>query len=102
MSATTMSPVAGPSWPSTPAKPSSLFEQELLAGDYYEVLRIGPRADEETIERVYRTLAERFHTDNPTTGDADAYMRVTQAYETLSDPARRMEYDDNRERNLKS
>ncbi len=102
MSATDLIPIAGPSWPQTPAAPSNLFEQELLAGDYYEVLRISPKADEDTIERVYRTLADRFHPENSATGDADAFMRVTAAYETLSCPARRMEYDDSRELKLKS
>ena len=102
MSATNLIPMAGPSWPETPAPPSNLFEQELLAGDYYEVLRVSPKADEETIERVYRTLADRFHPENSATGDADAFMRVTAAYETLSSPARRMEYDGSRELKLRS
>ena len=94
--------IPGPAWPATPAPPSNLFEQELLAGDYYEVLRISPKADEDTIERVYRTIAERFSPENPATGDSDAFLRVSEAYQTLSDPARRMEYDDARELKLKS
>jgi len=47
------------------AKPQ---EENIFATDYYEILRVGPQADEETIERVFRTLAERFHPDNPGTG----------------------------------
>ena len=37
--------------------------------DYYEFLQISPHADYETIHRVYRYLASRFHPDNPDTGD---------------------------------
>jgi curved DNA-binding protein CbpA len=69
-----------------------------LEEDFYEVLRISPRADEDTIDRVYRTLADRFHPDNPSTGDAEAYLRVTEAFETLSSPERRSHYDEQRER----
>lgn len=68
------------------------FEHEIFT-DHYETLRISPRADEDTIERVYHTLADRFHPDNPATGDAEAYLRVKEAYETLSSPARRLEYN---------
>jgi curved DNA-binding protein len=34
--------------------------------DYYEFLQISPNADVDTIHRVYRFLAARFHPDNPT------------------------------------
>jgi curved DNA-binding protein CbpA len=69
-----------------------------LEEDYYEILRISPRADEDTVERVYRTLAERFHPDNESSGDPETFLRVTEAYETLSNPDRRWQYDDMRER----
>lgn len=61
--------------------------------DYYEFLQISPRADQETIHRVYRFLAMRFHPDNPDSGNAEMFSTLTAAYETLSDPARRAEYD---------
>ena len=38
--------------------------------DYYELLQISPNAEPETIHRVYRLLAQRFHPDNKETGDA--------------------------------
>ena len=37
--------------------------------DYYEFLQISPNADQDTIHRVYRFLAARFHPDNPDSGD---------------------------------
>ena len=64
-----------------------------FASDHYEILRLGPQADEETIERVYQTLADRFHPDTPRTGDPKTFERVREAYETLSNPAKRAHYN---------
>jgi hypothetical protein len=61
--------------------------------DYYEFLQISPNAEPTTINRVYRFLASRLHPDNPTTGDAEKFLLLRQAYEVLSDPERRAEYD---------
>jgi hypothetical protein len=61
--------------------------------DYYELLQISPTAEMETIQRVYRILAARYHPDNPHTGDAERFLRLTQAYQTLSDPEARAAYD---------
>jgi len=72
------------------AKPN---EENIFASDYYEILRVGPQADEDTIERVYRTLADRFHPDNPRTGDPETFLRLGEAYQTLSNPAKRAEYN---------
>jgi curved DNA-binding protein CbpA len=38
--------------------------------DYYEILQVSPLADSETIERVFRHLAKRYHPDNQESGDA--------------------------------
>jgi curved DNA-binding protein len=61
--------------------------------NYYEFLQISPNADPETIHRVFQFLAARLHPDNPRTGDAEKFILLKQAYEVLSDPARRAEYD---------
>ena len=61
--------------------------------DYYEVLQVSVNADPDTIHRLFRILAQRFHPDNQATGDADQFRLLTEAYETLSDPARRAQYD---------
>jgi curved DNA-binding protein len=60
---------------------------------YYEILHLSPRPDPETIERVYRFLAERYHPDNKNTADAGKFDEPTKAYRTLSDPVRRAGYD---------
>ena len=40
--------------------------------DYYEILEISPNANSETIDRIFRYLAQRYHPDNPDTGDRPA------------------------------
>ena len=61
--------------------------------DYYEFLQISPHADTETIHRVYRYLAARLHPDNPESGDPEMFRLLKSAYDTLSNPAKRAEYD---------
>jgi len=61
--------------------------------DYYEFLQISPHADSETIHRVYRFLAARFHPDNPASGDPEKFFLLKAAYDVLSDPDSRAAYD---------
>jgi curved DNA-binding protein len=61
--------------------------------DHYEALQISPNADQETVHRVYRVQAQRFHPDNQETGDAQMFRRVSDAYQVLSDPQKRAQYD---------
>jgi len=61
--------------------------------DYYEILQLNQGADQETIDRVYRLLAKRYHPDNKNTGDAQKFDELVKAYRALSDPERRADYD---------
>lgn len=61
--------------------------------DYYEVLQVSQNAEPETIRRVYRIMAARFHPDNPQTGDSERFLLLNEAYEVLSDPEARARYD---------
>jgi curved DNA-binding protein len=61
--------------------------------DYYEQLQISANAEPETIHRVYRLLAPRFHPDNMETGDESRFRAITEAYQTLCDPEKRAQYD---------
>jgi len=61
--------------------------------DYYEVLQIAVSAEPETVHRVYRLLAQRFHPDNKETGNDSRFRAITEAYQVLSDPAQRARYD---------
>jgi len=65
--------------------------------DFYETLQISPRADQETIERVYRLLAKRYHPDNRETGNANKFDQLTKAFRALSNPEKRAGYDANYE-----
>src|SRR5512134_2624248 len=61
--------------------------------DYYEVLQVSPNADPDTINRVYRFLAQRFHPDNQETGSDARFREIHQAYTVLNDPEQRARYD---------
>jgi curved DNA-binding protein CbpA len=61
--------------------------------DYYELLQVSPSAEPETLHRVYRLLAQRWHPDNPRTGNASQFHAIHEAYQVLSDPAKRAQYD---------
>ena len=63
--------------------------------DYYEVLQVSPNADAETIERVFRHLAKRYHPDNPHTGDSDRFLGLVDAHRALTDVETRAHYDAN-------
>lgn len=61
--------------------------------DYYEMLQISSSAEPETVHRVYRLLAQRYHPDNADTGNDAHFRKLTEAYQVLSDPERRAKYD---------
>ncbi len=61
--------------------------------DYYEILEISPNANSGTIERMFRYLAQRYHPDNPDTGDRPLFDAIMEAYDTLRDPIKRAQYD---------
>jgi len=61
--------------------------------DFYELMQISPNAEQETIQRVYRMLAARYHPDNAHTGDQQSFVKLNQAYRVLSRPEIRAEYD---------
>ncbi len=61
--------------------------------DYYELLQVSSTADTETIERVFRYLARKFHPDNHESGDADQFRVIVEAHRTLCNPEKRAAYD---------
>ncbi|MGK2960923.1 MAG: DnaJ domain-containing protein, partial [Gemmatimonadaceae bacterium] len=46
---------------------------ETNLADYYEILQVSPRADTETIARVFRHLANRYHPDNKDSGNSEMF-----------------------------
>src|SRR5262252_4898984 len=61
--------------------------------DHYETLQISPNADADTIQRVFRLLAQRFHPDNKESGNEARFREIHQAYSVLNDPEKRARYD---------
>jgi curved DNA-binding protein CbpA len=61
--------------------------------DYYEILEISPNANSETIERVFRYLAMRYHPDNQDTGNLSRFSEIVEAHNALKDPIQRAQYD---------
>jgi curved DNA-binding protein CbpA len=61
--------------------------------DYYEVLQVSDAAEPETINRVYRIFAQRYHPDNQDTGNETRFREITEAYQILSNPEKRAQYD---------
>ncbi|MCD5412542.1 DnaJ domain-containing protein [Dehalococcoidia bacterium] len=69
----------------------------MASPDYYAVLQVHPQADREVIGAAYRRLAAKYHPDvNPSPDAADKMKQLNEAYEVLSDPARRAAYDRSR------
>ena len=61
--------------------------------DYYEALQVNQSADLETVHRVYRFLAQRFHPDNRESGNDTRFREILAAYTVISDPEQRARYD---------
>lgn len=67
-----------------------------LAGkfqDHYAILNIDPKASSETLQNAYAKLAQKYHPDNPETGDFQKFEAINLAYEVLSDPDLRREFN---------
>jgi molecular chaperone DnaJ len=72
--------------------------RDFIEKDYYGALGVSQGADAAEIKKAYRKLARDLHPDkNPGNADAEARFKdVSEAYDVLSDPKRRAEYDDAR------
>lgn len=65
--------------------------------DYYEVLRVWPTADLDTIKKAYFKLAKLHHPDvagNGDSGDGVDFKLINEAFSILSDPVKRREFDE--------
>jgi molecular chaperone DnaJ len=62
--------------------------------DYYEVLGVARNASNEEIRKAFRRLAFQYHPDRNRDGDAsEKFKEINEAYEVLSDPSKRANYD---------
>ena len=72
--------------------------RDFIEKDYYAALGVAKDADAAAIKKAYRQLARDLHPDkNPGNTDAEnRFKEVSEAYDVLSDPKRRAEYDEAR------
>jgi molecular chaperone DnaJ len=63
-----------------------------MADNYYDLLGVSRGASPEEIKKAFRAKAHQFHPDK-VNGDAEAFKKVNEAYQVLSDPTKRQQYD---------
>lgn len=62
--------------------------------DYYSILGVSKESSQEEIQKVYRKLAIKYHPDrNKNPEDNQKFKDINEAYQVLSDPEKRKQYD---------
>ena len=62
--------------------------------DYYEILGVDKKANQKEIKSAYRRLALKWHPDKNKSAEAEKkFKQINQAFEVLSDPDKRQQYD---------
>ncbi|MBU3901286.1 molecular chaperone DnaJ [Patescibacteria group bacterium] len=62
-----------------------------MSKDYYKILGVSKNASSEEIKRAYRRLAQEHHPDKG--GNQEKFKEINEAYQVLSDPQKRGQYD---------
>lgn len=67
----------------------------MAKGDYYEILGVKKDASQDDLKKAFRHLARKYHPDlNKGSKDAEEkFKEVNEAYQILSDPQKKAQYD---------
>jgi curved DNA-binding protein CbpA len=73
-----------------------LLQQCIVATTFYDILGIKKKASEQEIKNSYRRLAKKYHPDKNRNDPRaqEKFIKISEAYETLSDANKRAQYDD--------
>lgn len=63
-----------------------------MGESYYDILNVSQQSSPDEIKKNYRKLSLEFHPDRPN-GNAEKFKKISEAYETLSNPQLRQKYD---------
>ena len=62
--------------------------------NYYDIRGVGKTASPDEIKSAYRKLAKQYHPDiNKDPGASEKFKEINEAYECLSDPQKKSNYD---------
>lgn len=67
------------------------MENVLIMKDYYTILQVNRNASIDDIKKQYKILARKFHPDKG--GDENKFKEISEAFQTLSDPKKKAQYD---------
>ena len=78
-------------------------ESYAKAEDHYQILGIDPDATDSEVRRAYGAAAKKYHSDQHPYPEYETYMKeVNAAYDTLSNPDKRSNYDQRLENNAQA
>ena len=73
---------------------SSVSIEHMTESNLYRILQVDPNADHDVVDAAYRRLAHKYHPDKSGPEASEEHMRqLNHAYEVISDPDKRCEYD---------
>jgi len=90
----------GSSARSEPTKKDTTIRNEAIKNimktkDFYEILGVTKTSTEDEIKKSYKKLALKFHPDkNKEVGADEAFKKIAQAYDCLTDPEKKRKYDE--------
>ena len=67
------------------------MENVLIMKDYYAILQVNRNASIDDIKKQYKILARKFHPDKG--GDENKFKEISEAFQILSDPQKKANYD---------